>query len=187
MTEVAWLPHEEMTEADLALMPDDGHRYEIVDGSLVVSPAPTSGHQVIAHELAVLLGQHAPGDLQIVQGVNVRAGRSVLVPDLAVVSRDKALEDVVAFDPWDVSLVVEIVSPSSQTMDRVTKPTLYSAVKIPWYWRIERDSAGVRIAVHELDGESYRLTHELVGTTEHQLDEPFPLPIRPADLLLPRS
>lgn len=84
-------------------------------------------------------------------------------------------------------LVVEIVSRSSVTMDRVTKPTLYSAVKIPLYWRIERDPAGVRIAVHELDGESHRLTHELVGTAEHQLVEPFPLPIRPADLLRPWS
>jgi Uma2 family endonuclease len=189
VTEVAWLPHEEMTEADLALTPDDGHRYEIVDGSLVVSPSPTSGHQRIAGRLADLLRRHAPADLEVFEGVGVRAGRnhrSLLIPDVSVVSAEEAARDVTAFDPWHVRLVVEIVSRSSVTMDRFTKPALYSIAKIPLFWRIERDSAGVRIAVHELDGDSYRLTRELVGTIEHQLDEPFPLPIRPADLLLPR-
>jgi Uma2 family endonuclease len=189
MTEVAWLPREELTEDDLALMPDDGHRYEIIDGSLVVSPPPSSGHQLIAARLSRLLAMHAPGGCEVLEGVGVRAGRhwsSLLIPDVAVVSADEARKDVPAFDPHHVSLVVEVVSRSSVTMDRVTKPSLYATARIPSFWRIERDHpAGVMIAVHELEGETYRLVSELVGTIEHQLDEPFPLPIRPADLLLP--
>jgi len=179
-----------MTEADLALTPDDGHRYEIVDGSLVVSPSPSSAHQIIAGRLADLLRRHAPGDLEVLEGVGVRAGRhngSLLIPDVSVVSAEEAAKDVPAFDPWHVRLVVEIVSRSSVTMDRFTKPSLYAIAKIPSYWRIERGSAGVTVAVHELDGDSYRLTRELAGTIEHQLDEPFPVPVRPADLLLPRA
>jgi Uma2 family endonuclease len=191
VTEVAWLPLEEMTEADLALTPDDGHRYEIVDGSLVVSPAPTAGHQRIAGRLADLLRRHAPVGLDVLEGVGVRAGGqrgSLLIPDVSVVSAEQADRDVTAFDPWHVQLVVEVVSRSSVTMDRLMKPALYAAARIPLYWRIEREHpTGVMIAVHQLDGDSYRLTNDLVGTIEHQLDAPFPVPIRPADLLLPRA
>jgi Uma2 family endonuclease len=107
VTEVAWLPHEEMTEADLALTPDDGHRYEIVDGSLVVSPSPTSGHQRIAGRLADLLRRHAPVDLDVLEGVGVRAGGqrgSLLMPDVSVVSAEQADRDVTAFDPGTCSL-----------------------------------------------------------------------------------
>ena len=59
MTEVAWLPREELTVEDVARLPDDGHRYEIVDGSLIVSPPPSLRHQFIAARLTELLRAYA--------------------------------------------------------------------------------------------------------------------------------
>ena len=45
---------------DLAQLPDDGRRYEIIDGSLLVSPPPSNYHQGLAFELATLLRRHHP-------------------------------------------------------------------------------------------------------------------------------
>ena len=44
-----------LTRADLETLPDDGHRYELIDGTLVVSPAPRRGHQVVVGNLYLLL------------------------------------------------------------------------------------------------------------------------------------
>jgi Uma2 family endonuclease len=183
MTEAPWLPYTELTEADLALLPDDGHRYEIVDGSLVVSPPPSSAHQVIAARVTDLLRRHATAGVEVLEGVGVRVGRSMLVPDVAVVSGAVALRDVAAFEAGDVLLVVEIVSRSSVTMDRITKPALLAAAGVPSYWRVERDHpGGVLLAVHELASGAYRLVGEVVGEAEAVIERPFPARFRPADL-----
>jgi Uma2 family endonuclease len=180
----SWLPQRELKEADLALLPDDGHRYEIVDGSLIVSPAPSSIHQVVAHELGKLLDVGLPADLYVLAGVNVRLGTSVLIPDIAVVRRDVALEGVRAFEASDVPLVAEIVSPSSVTIDRLIKPAVYASAGIPSYWRVERGEGGVMtVAVYELAGDVYRQAGEVVGSAELAVDRPFPLVIRPSALL----
>ena len=52
------------TVADLDRMPDDGHRYELLDGALVVSPRPANPHQEVAMELAVRLRSAYPRDLR---------------------------------------------------------------------------------------------------------------------------
>lgn len=56
-TEVLGLPHRRLSRADLAAMPDDGHRYELIDGVLIVTPAPARGHQRAVWRLASLLDQ----------------------------------------------------------------------------------------------------------------------------------
>ena len=77
-----------LTVADLERTPDDGRRYELVDGVLIVSPAPLIPHQVVLHELAVLLDASLPEDLAVVPGVGVRMSDTTeLVPDLVVVHR----------------------------------------------------------------------------------------------------
>ena len=66
MEDVTTLPRgQAFTRADLDAMPDDGHRYEIIDGSLVVTPAPSLRHQIIVLNLAIALKASCPDDLRV--------------------------------------------------------------------------------------------------------------------------
>jgi Uma2 family endonuclease len=194
MTEAAempapsWLPDRPLTEEDLALLPDDGHRYEIVDGSLYVSPPPASLHQVFAGRIARILDDHIPETHLALEGVGIRLARdTVLIPDVSVVLADVALENVSLFTPADVLLAIEVVSPSSLRTDRVFKPALFAGAGIPAYWRVERgkDSIAV-VVVHELSGDVYKLVAEVSGDGEVHIEAPFPITIRPSALLARR-
>jgi Uma2 family endonuclease len=69
----AWPRHgQEFTIEDLDRMPDDGHRYELLDGTLIVSPAPGPPHQRVAAVLIVLLELACPDELVVFPNVNVR-------------------------------------------------------------------------------------------------------------------
>jgi hypothetical protein len=54
-----------LTRADLDAMPDDGHRYELIDGSLIVTPAPGHLHQRAVLELAIRMRSGCPVDLEV--------------------------------------------------------------------------------------------------------------------------
>lgn len=133
------------TEYDLLALPDDGQRHELVEGRLLVSPPPSGPHQVLALRLARLLDDAAPPGLQTVQGLGVRVpGGSVLVPDIVVAEREAVLRDNSGIlDPSAVRLVVEIVSPGSATVDRLTKPALYARARIAHLWRVEPEERSV--------------------------------------------
>lgn len=78
--------------------------------------------------------------------------RNYRVPDIAVV-RNAAL-DGATLGPSDVLLAVEVMSPSSVSNDRVTKPAQYAAAGIPFYWRIEMDPP--QLVQHALEDGVYR-------------------------------
>ena len=123
MSEALLLPeHWLWTFADLERFPEDGNRYEIIDGSLLVSPGPPANHQSVAGNLHVLLAAAAPSAMRVTQGVGVLLddddATQYLIPDVLVV--DRAVKDVLAYQPAEVHLAVEVVSPSSVTRDRVT-------------------------------------------------------------------
>src|SRR6266568_7820768 len=78
------------TVADLDRMPDDGHRYELLDGALVVSPRPTTIHQAVAGRLANMLDRDCPEDLLVVPEPAVQLdARTEFDPDLVVVPIDE--------------------------------------------------------------------------------------------------
>jgi Uma2 family endonuclease len=111
------LRRDDWTLADLARLPEDGYRYEIIDGELVVSPPPTNFHQRVATEM-IRRWQPTLGVLTHAAGVSVPAGRyreRFLVPDVLVVRNGVSSPYYV---PSDVLVAVEIVSPSSVTRDR---------------------------------------------------------------------
>ena len=78
-------PPEVWTLEDLANLPEDGRRYEIVDGELHVSPAPGPPHQFALHRFCVALDKGLPPDLAIMPGIDIDMGHTMLIPDVSVV------------------------------------------------------------------------------------------------------
>jgi len=120
----------------LALPEDNGQRLELVDGAVIVSPAPTRRHQRLQHWLAFHLQTVLPRGLAVEPGINVVLGESrLLIPDLAVTTTPGANGVYAAGS--EVMIAVEITSPSSRTYDRVLKRQLYADAGVPYYLVVE--------------------------------------------------
>jgi Uma2 family endonuclease len=174
------------TTDDLDRLPEDGHRYELIDGALIVSPSPTSRHQKLASRIEDALEATCPDDWVVIQGVEVRISRRrSLTPDVLVVTAGADAREPSTFHPHEVLLAVEIVSPSSVTMDRVAKPALYAQAGIPYYWRVESD-AGIVVHTHRLepDAEVYVPTGSFDKVID--IDQPWRLRV-PIFEITPRS
>jgi Uma2 family endonuclease len=178
-------PADGWTVDDLDALPEDGVRRELLDGVLLVSPSPTDVHQIIAMRLGVALEDSCPPEFQVTQGVEVRINpRRAFIPDVLVATDAAALRRGRHYAPHEVVLAVEIVSPTSVSMDRITKPALYATAGIPFYWRVEMDG-GLEVHTYKIDpaGEVYRP----VGSFGVEIDTSEPWPIRiPVARLRPR-
>jgi Uma2 family endonuclease len=160
-------------------LPDDGLRYELVDGGLLVTPPPRPRHQEAALALAQILRPALPREWRAVPAQGLYFGpRDYRVPDVLVYDREASRRDSIT--PADVHLVVEVMSPGSVSTDRVTKPAQYAAAGIPHFWRLELEPL-LLLVVHRLSGESY----EVAGSHDDEvaLDEPVSVSFRLAELL----
>lgn len=170
-----------------------GPRYELINGGLLVSPAPTLGHQWAGDELRAFLHRSAPAEFRVATAVGITLGdqESALIPDVVVSRRAPVLTGLSRAIPVElVSLVVEVVSPSSKANDRRMKPSIYAEAGIPHFWRVElqpfKDQGSDQLPVlftYALDGDEYRLTHRVAAGTRAIVTEPFPVEFDPADLL----
>jgi Uma2 family endonuclease len=154
-----------LTYADYAKLPDDGRRYEILDGELAVTPAPVPRHQAVSRNLLYVLHGYvrdrglgevfdAPIDV-------ILADTTIVEPDLVFVStakRQLITERAIEGPP---DLMVEILSPHSQRHDRITKFALYARFGIPHYWIV--DTGARSIELYELAEGSY----QLIATAGH--------------------
>lgn len=133
------------TYEDLLALPE-GVRGEVLSGSLVTAPAPLPRHAFVASSLTGEIGSPygrgrggGPGGWWILPEVDVRLGRHDIVrPDLSGWRRERLPA------PWNVrpievapDWVCEIVSPSTASLDVVTKARLYAAAGIPHYWIVD--------------------------------------------------
>jgi Uma2 family endonuclease len=134
----------EWTAEMVRALPDDGNRYEVLDGELFVTPAPTPRHQaVLARLFAVLFPYVAenrlgwvwwsPADIEF-------SPRTALQPDLFVVPDEGAGEPPSWKDVKRLLLVVEALSPSTARVDRLLKRPTYQKASIPQYWILDIDS-----------------------------------------------
>jgi Uma2 family endonuclease len=177
-------PHDEWTLDDLERLPDDGRRYEIIDGSLVMSPSPYFEHQRVANWLRRALERSIPPGLDVFENVGVLLMSDPLryvIPDLTTlrVPTDGSRDLRLYVPPADVRLVVEIVSRSSVTFDRVTKPALYAEAGIPRYWRVERADTGVHVHVHALAGGALKEIRTVRPGETATLTDPWPITLTP--------
>ena len=140
-------------------------RYELVDGVLMMSPAPSWAHQIASSALhrqirAAIGTANAP--FLVAEGTNIVGESRLFIPDLAVVDRAAVRRNTLAV-PMDAALLlVEIVSPHNRASDRILKPALYAQAKVPAYWRAELEPEPT-VHVHELTGDGYRETETVTG------------------------
>lgn len=134
------------TVAALADLPDDGNRYEVIDGNLVVSPPPPVWHQTVGSVLMAQLLRGVPAEWAVVYESLFDYGGDGRVPDLLVVRREAARDRrALGYRAVDIGLVVEIVSASSRRTDRLAKPAEYAEQGVPLMWRVELEPV---VAVH---------------------------------------
>jgi len=117
----------------------DWRRFEIVDGALVVSPPAVPRHELVVAEMIGALHPAVPAGFHVIAAAGIVMSRSFHVTDVTVLSRRAFDSNSGLVDPANVLVAVEIESPSSVTMDRVTKPAQYAAAGVPHYWRVETD------------------------------------------------
>jgi Uma2 family endonuclease len=166
------------TVAELDRMPDDGRRYELLDGALVVSPRPTTIHQFVAMRLLRTLADACPEDLCVVPEPAVMLGpQTEFDPDLVVVRMDQIGGAKFTEPPL---LVVEIRSPSTALIDLNRKKAVYERFSVPSYWILNPDPPQPELTVFELRDGSY----DLVAKTSAPFTggRPFAVSIDPADL-----
>lgn len=179
---------------EVMALPEDGLRYELIDGVLIVNPPPAPRHQSVSSELHLLLrdaARAAAAPVRVLEGVGVRLpDGNLLIPDLVVIPADAKSLSKSLLEPGDVDLAVEIVSPSSRRRDRSVKPYMYAEAGIPHYWRVETDNYRGRtkelpiVVRHELVGLAEYQAVETVGAGELlRVEDPVPLSFDPADLL----
>ena len=142
------------THADLLQMPDDGKRREIIDGDLYVTPSPINYHQKILLNLTgafwMFLENHPLGELRFAPLDVILSEHNVLEPDLLLVLNEHRhiLQDWVRGAP---DLVIEILSPTTESRDRGIKLKAYARYGIAEYWIVDPTAQVVEV---------YRLTAE---------------------------
>ena len=115
----------EWTVSDLAHTPDDGLRYELVDGVLLVSPAPSNRHQIVVGELFALLRSACPPHVRVMLAPTdyQPTRRRSLQPDLLVARRSDVGDDPIGAP---LVLAVEVLSPSTRSVDLLLKHGIYA-------------------------------------------------------------
>jgi Uma2 family endonuclease len=138
-----------LTYEDLCRQREDGNRYELIDGVLIVIAGPSPMHQWVSHRLAVAFDRAVvePGlGFIFAAPLDVQLGPQTYVqPDLLVVLRERAGIIGATLIEGAPDLVVEIISASSRAIDRTRKLTLYARSGVREYWLVDLEARSVTV------------------------------------------
>ena len=161
------------TYSDYLLLPDNGKKYEVLDGELIMSPSPSPVHQNILLNLATILKlfveQNDLGKIFIAPCDVVLSEYDVVQPDIIFIAKQN--EHIIGESHIHGSpdLIVEIFSPHSVKFDCDIKRKIYSRHCIQEYWMV--DPTAQKVQVLRLQQGSLRLTMEL--SSNDTLNSPF--------------
>lgn len=156
------------TYDDYLTLPNDGKRYEIIDGDLHMTPAPIPEHQLIVWRLTTILtafiDQQKWGKLFLAPIDIVLSMTEVAQPDIAVVARHRdhiiTKKNIIAAP----DLIVEILSDTTEKTDRTTKKAMYERHGVREYWIVDPSDRSVEI--FELVGGAYAPGTRFASTEE---------------------
>lgn len=173
---------EEWTVDDLDRLPDDGLQYELLDGLLLVTPAPIPVHQRAIGNLHLLLRAACPpGNEVFLAPLDWRPDLlTSLQPDLLVVRNEDVGEANVTAP---LVLAVEVLSPSTRRKDLVLKRSKYEDSGVACYWVV--DPAAPSLLALELRDGTYVPAAEVHGPERARLHHPFPVEIIAEALVRP--
>ena len=150
-------------------LPDDGNRYEVVNGELLVTPAPRPWHEILVTRLIVAIDAYlrvAPVGVVLGSRADISWGEDVLVqPDVFVVPTEQA-RTLTWARFQDLLLVAEVLSSSSERSDRFVKRRRYQEAGVPLYWIVDGDARQVEVWTRETrfpSIERERVVWELLG------------------------
>jgi len=176
-----------LTYRDLQAMPNDGRRYELVDGEVYMTPAPGTRHQRAVGKLFRALSEFAQardlGEIFLAPCDVVFGERTAVQPDLFFV-RQGRLSIVTDTNVQGVpDLVIEVLSPSNAAFDRETKLQVYARAGVPELWYLDPEERTAEVLNLGAD-RRYVLTAKLSGKADLvsdalpglslRLDEVFP-------------
>ena len=128
--------------ADLArALPNDGKRYEVLDGELFVSPAPSFNHQRVVQSLFRLLDHwvklHALGEVFMAPAEVEFSPRRLLQPDLFIIPTTPGHRPRTFRDVGTLLLAIEVQSPNTARADRTKKRDIFQDERVPEYWIVD--------------------------------------------------
>lgn len=168
------------TVDDLDRVPDDGLQYELLDGLLLVTPAPVPLHQrAVGNLYLVLRAACPPGHEVFLAPLDWRPDvRTSVQPDLLVVRNEDVGDRNVTASPV---LAVEVLSPSTRRKDLVLKRSKYEDCGVQSYWVVDPTTPSL-LALDLLDG-TYVTSSTVQGGERAALRRPFPVEVVPEDLV----
>ncbi len=182
-SQIDWpAPGHPLTVEDLDRMPDDGRRYELLDGALIVSPRPRVPHQEVALELAVQLRAACAPHLRVIPEPAVTLGRHTeFDPDIVVIHQGQVGDAKLTEPPL---LIVEVRSPSTALIDLNRKKAAYEKFGVPSYWIVDPDRDRPELTVFEPGPDGMYVQVGLVtGATSFPARKPFAVDIVPERLV----
>lgn len=170
-----------LTRDDLDRMPDDGNRYELIEGEIVVSGAPTLHHQIAVTRLIVALHTACPEHLLVTQAPFdvVLSEHTVVQPDVLVLDPETVDDRGLAGPPL---LAVEVLSPSTRHRDLGLKKRVYEQAGVAAYWVVDVAGDQATLTAWDLRDGAYVAAAAVAGDEEWVARVPFEVRVAPGRL-----